>query len=209
MNLGYAAATFALVIPAELPDKTFIASVILSSRHRALPVWLGAASGLIVQAALAVIAGRLLALLPHRVVAGVTAMLFLAGAIYLIVSTEDVDEDEAAELASAEEWALAAPRSPPTDTETPFLRIAATSFVVVLVAEFGDLTQILVANLSARYRDPTSVFAGAALAFIVISGIGVGVGRTLLRIVPLEVVRKLSGIALFGLGIWSLVDAIG
>jgi putative Ca2+/H+ antiporter (TMEM165/GDT1 family) len=155
----------------------------------------------------------------------VTAVLFFGGALYLVFSSEVSDETEGVVLAGVEEAALGEeglgttatlddPREPrpstaPSDERTAFLRIAATSFVVVFVAEFGDLTQILVANLSARYRDPTSVFVGAAAAFIVISGIGVAVGRTLLRVVPLGVVRKLSGVALFGLGIWSLVDAIG
>ena len=80
MNLGLAAATFAVVIPAELPDKTFISAVVLSSRHRPLPVWLGAATGLVAQAGVAVAAGRLLGLAPHRVVAAIVAGLFFAGA---------------------------------------------------------------------------------------------------------------------------------
>jgi Ca2+/H+ antiporter, TMEM165/GDT1 family len=214
LNLGYAAATFALVIPAELPDKTFISAVILSSRHRAAPVWLGVASGLVVQAAIAVLAGRLLALLPHRTVTAVTGALFLLGALYLIFSTEKVDEDQGVELAAVEESvivgdeATGAAVSSPAVAQSSFLKVAATSFAIVLVAEFGDLTQILIANLSARYRDPTGVFVGASLAFIVVSGAGVAAGRTLLRVVPLALIRKLSGLALLALGIWSVVDAI-
>ena len=85
MNLGLAAATFAVVIPAELPDKTFVSTVVLSSRHRPLPVWSGAAAGLVVQAGVAAVAGRLLALAPHRVVAAIVAGLFVAGAAYLFL----------------------------------------------------------------------------------------------------------------------------
>ena len=77
MNLAVAATTLALVIPAELPDKTFISCVVLSSRHRGLPVWLGGASALTVQALIAVVAGRLLALLPHTTVKIVVAVLFM------------------------------------------------------------------------------------------------------------------------------------
>jgi putative Ca2+/H+ antiporter (TMEM165/GDT1 family) len=86
--------------------------------------------------------------------------------------------------------------------------VAATSFAVVFLAEFGDLTQILIANLAARYRDPVSVFVGAAIAFILIAGVGVAAGRTLLRIVPLAAIRRISGLAMAGLGIWSLVNAL-
>jgi Ca2+/H+ antiporter, TMEM165/GDT1 family len=207
MNFGLAAATFALVIPAELPDKTFISSVVLSTRHRPLPVWIGAASGLILQAGIAVVAGRLIALLPHRVVGAIVAALFLGGAAYLLFKKEEVVEEQGEEIAEREEGLVEGGTrlSLPRDRA---LRLAATSFAVVALAEFGDLTQVLIANLSARSRDPLSVFVGGAVAFIVISGIGVAAGRTLTRVVPLSVVRRISGLALLGLGIWSLVEVI-
>ncbi|HVB05941.1 MAG TPA: TMEM165/GDT1 family protein [Acidimicrobiales bacterium] len=206
MNLGLAAATFALVIPAELPDKTFISAVVLSTRHHPLPVWLGAASGLILQAGIAVLAGRLLALLPHRVVGAIVALLFLGGAAYLLFTKEEAVEAEAGKLAEAEEELAAGTTASTTVVSERSLRIVGASFLIVALAEFGDLTQVLVANLSARSRDPLSVFVGAAVGFILISGVGVVAGRTLTRVVPLTVVRRLSGLALLGLGIWSVVE---
>src|SRR5487761_2568515 len=103
MNIALAAATFALVIPAELPDKTFISAIILSSRHRPLPVWIGASSALVLQALIAVILGRLLALLPHRTVEGVVAALFLGGAAYLLFIPEKAALQQGSELADREE----------------------------------------------------------------------------------------------------------
>lgn len=208
MNFGLAAATFALVIPAELPDKTFISSVVLSTRHRPLPVWVGAASGLILQAGIAVVAGRLLALLPHRAVGAIVAVLFLAGAAFLLLKREEAVEEEAEEEVERDDSFGEETRDTTVVTRERALRIALTSFAIVALAEFGDLTQVLVANLSARSRDPLSVFAGAALAFVVISGIGVASGRALTRVVPLSLVRRLSGLALLGLGIWSLVEVV-
>lgn len=196
MNFAVAAATFALVIPAELPDKTFISCVVLSSRNRALPVWLGAALALTVQAAIAVVAGRLLALLPHTTVRAVVGVLFLGGAAYLIFVPEKSEEDKGARLG-------ADPR-----VVAPNLRVLLTTFLIVLLAEFGDITQILIANLTARYRDAVSVFIGAVVAFWLISAVGVLAGKTITRYVSLALVRKLSGLALLGLGIWSLVELI-
>lgn len=196
MNLALAATTFAVIVPAELPDKTFIASVVMSSRHRALPVWLGAASGLVLQALLGVVAGRLLALLPHRVVEGIVSGLFLLGGAYLLVTRERVVEASGEELGAAAEV-----------TASP-LKVAMTAFGVVAVAEFGDLTQVVIANLSARSRDPLSVFVGAGVAFVAISGVGVALGRTLVRHVPLALVRRISGVILIGLGLYSLVGAL-
>lgn len=200
MNLGLAAATFAVVLPAELPDKTFISSIILSSRYSPLPVWAGTACGLVLQAAVGVVAGRVLALLPHRAVEAVVAALFLLGAALLLALPERAGRDRARELAERR-GEVAAPPS--------FWRVAGTSFGIVALAEMGDLTQVVIANFTARSNDPLSVFAGASVAFLLVSGLGVAAGRTLVRHVPLTLVRRLSGLVLLGLGIWSLVQAVG
>jgi putative Ca2+/H+ antiporter (TMEM165/GDT1 family) len=205
VNLALAAGTFAVIIPAELPDKTFISAVVLSSKHRPLPVWAGTASGLIVQAGVAVGAGRLLALLPHRSVEVIVAVLFLAGAAYLLFVPERSAQAQGIAAARREESELAQARA---GVPSP-MRVALTTFVVVTLAEFGDLTQVILANLTARSGDPLSVFAGAAGAFVLVSGIGVAAGRVLTRYVPLAALRRLSGIVLAGLGAWSLAGALG
>ncbi len=199
MDIAIAVTTFALVIPAELPDKTFISCLVLSSRHRPLPVWIGACSALVMQAGIAVVAGGLLALLPKSAVRAVVAALFLGGAVYLLVSTERAEQERAERLASEEEQSLAGGRS-------SFWRVTAITFGVVAVAEFGDITQVLIANLAAHYRDRPAVFAGAAVAFALVSVGGVLAGRTITRWVPLAIVRRLSGLALLGLGIYSIVS---
>jgi putative Ca2+/H+ antiporter (TMEM165/GDT1 family) len=211
VNLGLAAATFAVVIPAELPDKTFLSAIVLSSRHRPLPVWAGAAAGLVAQAAVAAAAGRLVGLAPHRIVAGIVAGLFCAGAVYLLFAKPSSVEHRSDEIASGEDRLLKGDGDHPAPTrrhEDSGLRIAAVTFAVIALAEFGDLTQVVIANLSARSRDALSVFFGAALAFVVVSGIGVAAGRTITRIVPLDAVRRLSGLVLLALGVWSAVAAV-
>ncbi len=200
MNLGLAATTFALVLPAELPDKTFIATIVMSSRHRPLPVWIGTAAGLVLQAAIAVAAGRLLALLPHRTVEGIVAGLFLLGGAYLLLIPQKKEEEGAKAIGIKEEARMG---EPPVRS----LKVALTAFSVVALAEFGDLTQVIVANFTARTKDPLSVFVGAAVAFIVISGVGVLAGRTLVRYVPLSLIRRLSGLLLCGLGVYSILQA--
>lgn len=206
MNLGLAAATFAIVIPAELPDKTFISCVVLGARYRPLPVWCGAAAALVLQAGVGAAAGRLVGLAPHRVVQGVVAALFVAGGAYLVLGSEAREEREEREgLDIAEEdrgeiELVAAPSD---------LRIALTTFGVVALAELGDLTQVVIANLSARYDDALAVFAGASLALVLVSAFGVAAGRTIVRVVPLALVRRISGLVLLGLGVASAVAAAG
>ncbi len=216
MNLGILLATFGLVIPAELPDKTFISTIVLASRHRPFPVWVGGASALTVQAAFAVVAGRLLALLPQTTVQIVVATLFILGAAYLLFMPEKEEQERGESLASngttgpdpsGSEAALAdqvARRAPSFEDEKSW-RIALTTFSVVALAEFGDITQILIANLTAHYHEGLSVFVGATLGFMVVSAIGVIGGRAIIRVVPLGVVRRVSGGVLLGLGIYTIV----
>ena len=59
---------FAVIFVAELPDKTTLASLVMATRHRAMPVLLGACGALAVQSLIAVAAGSLLAMLPERIV---------------------------------------------------------------------------------------------------------------------------------------------
>jgi len=200
VNLGLALATGALVVPAELPDKTFVATVVLAARHRSRLVWLGSAAGLILQAVLAVVAGRLLRLFPHTVVEAIVTGLFFVGAAYLLISSETHEARAGAEIA-AEEAAL-------EGVGARRARILLTTFGVVTLAEFGDLTQVLIANLTARFGNSWSVFVGASVAFVLISGLAVALGQTIERRFPLDRIRRASAVVLVGLGIWSLVDLI-
>ncbi len=192
MNLSILAITFGLIFVAELPDKTMIAAIVLSSRYRPLAVWIGAAVAMVVNSAVAVLAGRLLELLPHRWVQAVVAALFAGGALYLLLVNEDVEkqvgEEEAARVRSDR-------------------RVALGAFTVIVVAELGDLTQILTANLVAHYHSPWSVFVGSSAALVTVMGVGVVGGRVLLRVLPLSTIRKVAGVVLSGFAIFSAVQA--
>ena len=159
-------------------------------------MWIGAAVALTSQALLAVLAGRLLELLPHTAVKIVVATLFMGGAVYLIFVPEKVEEEKGERLAGQEK------------TVSSNWRVLFTAFTIVALAEFGDITQVLVANLTARYRDPLSVFVGATVGFWIVSGIGVLSGKTITRVVPLSVVRRISGVALLGFGIYTIVSIV-
>lgn len=187
---------FVVVFLAELPDKTALASLVLGTRYRPSYVFAGAAAGFLVHVVLAIAAGSLLALLPGRVLHAVVGALFLMGAILLLRGghgEEDVDEEEL-KLSG--------------DKPATFRRVAGMSFGVILVAEFGDLTQIVTANLAAKYHDPISVGVGAALGLWAVAGLAIVGGRGLLRVVPITVVTKVAATIMGVLAVISLVDAI-
>jgi putative Ca2+/H+ antiporter (TMEM165/GDT1 family) len=192
MRLGVAVATFAVIFPAELPDKTTLAALVLSSRYRARPVWAGAAAALGVQCLLAVTVGGLLALLPQRVVSSVAAVLFATGAVLAARGAGHEPDEEVGETAAA----------------TSARRIAGIAFGTILLAEFGDFTQLATASLAGRYDAPVEVFAGAWLALVAVSGLAAFAGRGLLRVVPLRLVRLVAAGLFAVVAVLSVVDVL-
>lgn len=67
---------------------------------------------------------------------------------------------------------------------------------MIFIAEWGDLTQILTANLAAHYHSPLSVGVGATLALWAVAGIAVISGQGLMRRVPVRRVRQVTGVVL-------------
>ena len=195
MNPTIIAIVFGVTFVAELPDKSLFASLVLGTRFRPLPVWLGVAAAFLVHVVIAVTAGGLLTLLPRQIVEGIVAALFLIGAGVLLLGNEDEEEEEGEQAAQR--------RGPST-----LPGIAATSFLVVFAGEWGDITQITTANYAAKYADPFSVAIGALLGLWAVSALAVTAGNKVLDYVPLRLVRRVAGLVLLGFGVVSVIAAI-
>ena len=195
MSLAVIATVFALIVPAELPDKTFVASLVLATRFRAMPVFIGSALGLIVQALIAVAVGGAVATLPKTPVHAVSAAIFALGAVLMIRSSEDPQAEEREVDREIED----------TPAEPSTLRVITTTFVVLFLAEWGDLTQLLTASLAAKYDDPVSVFVGSALGLVTVAGVAVTGGKALLRVLPLVWIRRIAAVAF---GVVALITAL-
>ena len=195
---------FLVILPAELPDKTMVATLVLSTRYRPALVWVGVAAAFGVQCLVAVTAGGLLTLLPRRPILAVTAVLFAAGAVLMWRHARHADEEEAEEEREYEAQEERRGRTPATGW-----RVSALSFGVLFAAEWGDLSQLATAGLAARFREPLSVFVGAWCALALIAALAATAGRTLLRFVPLAAVRRIAA-ALFSLAaILTAAEAAG
>jgi putative Ca2+/H+ antiporter (TMEM165/GDT1 family) len=192
MSLAVVATVFAVIFTAELPDKTALASLILGSRYRPWWVYTGVAAAFAVHVGLAIAAGSLLGLLPHRPLEVIVAVLFSLGAVLLLRGRHGGD-DEHVELHGR---------------EPGFWRVAGISFMVILVAEFGDLTQIATATLAARYHDPVSVATGAVLGLWAVAGLAIAGGRGLLKVIPLGWISKIAALIMLVLAGISLAAAL-
>lgn len=156
--------SFALVLLAEMGDKSQLVCMAIAARQPARLVLIGATAAFAVLNILAVaIGGSLAHLLPTAWVLAVAALMF---AYFGIQACREAWHQQ------AEDDVVCQPISRK--------RVVWSTFSLIAIAELGDKTQLSVAALSANYP-PLSVWLGATLGLAVTTAIGVVVGCTLLR----------------------------
>jgi len=186
---------FALVLVVELPDKTLVATLVLTTRYRPLPVFVGVSVAFAVQCVIAVAFGTALTLLPDRVVATLVAVLFAAGAILLLregFSKPDGELEDAVQSGPG---------------EVSFRRAALTSFGVLFAAEWGDASQLATAGLTARFDSPVFVGLGAWLALVGVGGIAVLLGRKIRERLRPQLIQRVAGFLFAGFALLALGEA--
>lgn len=192
MDFVALAVAFGSILLVELPDKTLVATLVLSTRYKHLPVFIGVSLAFLVQCAIAVTAGSLLHLLPKSVVAYVVAALFFLGAVILLREVRSKDDEE--EVSSA-------------STTSP-LKMTAISFTVLFAAEWGDASQLATAALTARYQAPVAVGVGAWLALVIVAALAILLGKVVQRKIPLKKIQVAATVIFLILGLVALYEAI-
>ena len=171
--------TFLAIFVVELPDKTFLATLVLATKYRPILVWIGVSLAFLVQTLVAVLLGHAVSFLPEEVVQAAAGVMFLVGAVILIREGRSHQEaaasDEEIETKPVHGW-----------------RAVLASFLVLFAAEWGDLSQLLTISLVAKYEEPVAVFIGALSALLLVSGLAVVAGRQLQRFVKLHVLHYIG-----------------
>jgi putative Ca2+/H+ antiporter (TMEM165/GDT1 family) len=178
------ATVFGVIFLAELPDKTALAALVLATRHRPLPVFLGASLALTVQSIVAVAAGALLSKLPAQWVHIGSGLLFLGCAVLMWLRKHDDDESDAKHAHKAGFWSA-----------------LWTVFVVVFVAEWGDLTQIGTAGFQAKYHAWFTIFLASSLALWAVAGIAVFVGNRAGKLLDAKLTQKIAAVVFAIIGV--------
>jgi Ca2+/H+ antiporter, TMEM165/GDT1 family len=192
VNIGAFLGIFALMFVLELPDKTMIAIIVMSTRARSISVALGASAAFLVQMGIAVGAGGLLTLLPVHVKDVIIAVLFLGGGGYLLFSKEETSTAHGEQEAAKER-------------SSTRMKEIVTAFTVVFIAEFGDLTQIQAANFTIKTHQPLEVYLAGSLALLCVSFLGAYGGQFLQRVMPIKWIRRAGGVIFAVLGIYTLI----
>jgi putative Ca2+/H+ antiporter (TMEM165/GDT1 family) len=111
--------------------------------------------------------------LPPYVVAGSVALLFAWFGVQSWLNASEVEDDSDIQEKSGH-------------------NVFFTTFLLITLAELGDKTQLAVVALSSTTL-PLAVWLGATLALVSTSALGVWVGRTWLRKLPLTLLHRCSG----------------
>jgi putative Ca2+/H+ antiporter (TMEM165/GDT1 family) len=188
------AIAFGAILLVELPDKTLVATLVLSTKYRPRPVLLGVGCAFAVQCVIAVTAGGLLRLLPHRAVDALVAALFAFGAFVLWRESVGIDDQDAEGTAA--------------DHALRNRRIFGISFGVLFAAEWGDASQLATAALVARYGEPVAIGLGAFLALIGVASLAVVGGKVILKKVPLQLVHRIAALLFTVFAIIATIAAI-
>lgn len=185
MDPAVAASAFTLLAVAELGDKTQLATLALAHRYPARTVLAGSFAAFALLNALAVSAGGLL----HHVLPR-PAVLLAAALAFAVFAWRTWREGERGD--GGEEV---------PGGRRPSLGGLAASFVVVLLAELGDKTQLALVALAAGSADPLACFVGATAALWLLTGVAVWLGAGPLRRLPRRIVHRAAAIlfALFAL----------
>lgn len=193
--------TFGLLFLAELGDKTQLAVIAQTCRYRRpWAVFLGASLALAIVTGLGVAAGRLAGwLIPGEWIRWVAAAGFVVMGLWLAWETWREGRRRADTACEPED------RSAPACSNW---RVVGATFGLLFLAEMGDKTQLAVFARASAGGAPLPIFAGAALALALVTGIGVAGGQGLVRIVPERTLRWIAAVAFVVMGILMAVGVL-
>lgn len=188
------ASAFALVLAVELPDKTMLSILVLTTRFCPSAVFAGVSAAFAIHVILAALFGQAIAQLPHNILAAAVAVLFAIGAFLLLRAGFARSDDGSAD---------ASRQGPPVS----WLRSAAASFGVLFAAEFGDASQLAMIGLTARFSEPVAVGIGAMASLLVVTAVGIAIGRKLRARIRPRILHRVAGFAFAAFAVFAAVQS--
>ncbi len=176
---------YALIFLAEIGDKSQLVCMLLASRYRRLPIFLGASTAFSILNILAITLGSILAgLIPQNIMAALVITMFSIFGLKSLLERMG-EEDDISEKSG----------------HSVFI----TTFMMIFVAEFGDKTQLTVAALGAS-SDPVAIYIGATTALITTTLLGVMGGKWLTKFVSPLTLHRVSGVLFLTFAAWISIN---
>ena len=178
--------SFAIVALAEFADKTQIAVICLSAKHRPRSVFTGALLAFaLVDGVSALIGGAMAPFIPAFWIGLAAGISFLIFGVYTLFSREDA-------IVKIKEHS----------------KTVTTSFLLIAIMELGDKTQLAVIALSAEYGAPIQVFLGVMLAFALLTALGAVFGKILSRYISARYIKIGASLIFVVFGVLFLFEAL-
>lgn len=176
--------TFLLIFSAALPGRTTFVLILLGSSTKHRIVMLGSLPAFFIQCMIAVVAGQALKILPlHWVQIG-------AGTLFLYFAAKFWKES----------------RSIASPTSKRLNRSIGSIFLLIFIAELGDVSQLAIASCAARSPSPWGVLCSSILAMSLIAFIAVYAGRLLTNVVRAATLQKVAALIFFAFGSFLLIS---
>jgi putative Ca2+/H+ antiporter (TMEM165/GDT1 family) len=180
--------TFGLIFLAELGDKTQLTAMALALRYPWKKIFIGIAAAFALLNLGAVLVGKILfTILPLFWIKVSSGGLFLYFGIATLRAVPDGDEDEVRITAAG---------------------AIRTAFLMILLAELGDKTQLVTASLAAQQPSTVTVFLASTLALWIVSLIGIFLGKQLVRYIPIRYIHRTAGALFLLFGAVIIIQAI-
>ena len=188
-SLAAFAASFLLIVLAEMGDKTQFLAMSFATRYNAYKVLFAVFLATIASFAITVAIGQLLTtIVPMDVILLAASLSFIGFGL----------------------WTLRGEKPKSEDKKVSRFGVVGTVFVAFFIAEFGDKTQLTTISLAAQYQNAVSVFIGATLGMLLADGIGIVAGVVLGKHIPQRTIKWVSAtiFLIFGLiGVYEVLSS--
>jgi Ca2+/H+ antiporter, TMEM165/GDT1 family len=172
--------TFLFIFLAAAPGRTTFVLILLASQARLTSIFMGAAAAFFVQSLISILLGRVLALFPQFITYLAAGFLFLYFA-YSFWRQSQKSQDRA----------------------IPHVAFNARSvFLLVFMAEFGDVSQLAIATAAARSPSKLVVFFAAVTSLWLITGGALFLGHHLGRALRPQLIQKVASVGFAGAGLF-------
>jgi len=189
MNIELFLSTFSLVFIAEIPDKTAMATLMMATQGRPVAIFIGVATAFVIQNIVIVTFGSAFSLLPKQWVHLATGVLFI---LFAVLSwRKKIDKEEFKYSTSG---------------HTDFLKTVCSSFLVIFIAEWGDLTQLATASLAAKYPEPITIFCSATLSLWTITAVAILIGNRAKKALKPNILKAIGTITFACVGMYFLIS---